>query len=544
MKKQNRRLTSQRVRRKDRENEGTGDPAERDRKTGAAGDPAERDGKRTAEDPAERDRETGAGQGSGEMFPGGESAAVKNAGEEKPGGKPESAGESGDAEAPVSGDEHYKAESLKEYVEITLHKWGIYARIMVKWLAMAYIIGTISGLIGTAFHVGVEIATEFRMEHPWMLGTLPMAGLLIVWLYRFLHTEGQGTNDILEEVQKGRGLPLRLLPAIFVSTVLTHLAGGSAGREGAALQMGGTIGYHTGRFMQLDDKDMRTATMVGMAAFFAALFGTPMAAAVFAMEVISVGLIYHMALIPCLCATLIAYGTSVMLGVEPTHFQVAAPALEGMMLVRVAVLATLSAFISSLFCNVMHGTELLMRKVLKDPAVRVFAGGVLLIVLTFLCGSQAYNGAGMGQITEAVEQGKAFPAAFLLKMLFTAITLSAGFKGGEVVPSFFIGATFGCIVGPLLGIPAGFSAAVGLICVFCGAVNCPLASVFLSVELFGAEGMLYFALACGLSFVLSGYNGLYSSQRILYSKLKAQYIDVRTNAHHAGELTEAERTHR
>ena len=429
-------------------------------------------------------------------------------------------------------------------MEITLHKWGIYARIMVKWLAMAYIIGSVSGLIGTAFHVGVEIATEFRLEHPWMLGTLPMAGLVIVWLYRFLHTEGQGTNDILEEVQKGQGLPLRLLPAIFVSTVLTHLAGGSAGREGAALQMGGTIGYHTGRFMQLDDKDMRTATMVGMAAFFAALFGTPMAAAVFAMEVISVGLIYHMALIPCLCATLIAYGTSVMLGVEPTHFQVAAPVLEGMMLVRVAVLAALSAFVSAMFCNVMHGTELLMRKVLKDPAVRVFAGGVLLIILTFACGSQAYNGAGMGQIAEAVEQGKAFPAAFLLKMLFTAITLSAGFKGGEVVPSFFIGATFGCVVGPVLGVPAGFAAAVGLICVFCGAVNCPLASVFLSVELFGAEGMLYFALACGLSFVLSGYNGLYSSQRILYSKLKAQYIDVHTNAHHAGELTEAERTHR
>ena len=434
--------------------------------------------------------------------------------------------------------------AVKAYCNTVLNRWGIYARIMVKWLTMAYIIGTVSGLIGSAFHVGVEMATEFRLAHPWMLGTLPMIGLAVLWIYRFLQVEGQGTNDILEEVQKGRGLPLRLLPAIFMSTVLTHLGGGSAGREGAALQMGGTIGYHTGRFMQLDDKDMRTATMVGMAAFFAALFGTPMAAAVFAMEVISVGLIYHMALIPCLCATLIAYGTSLMLGVEPTYFRVAAPALEGMMVVRVAALAILSAFVSAIFCNVMHGTELIMRKTLKDPGWRVFAGGVILIVLTFLCGSQAYNGAGMGQIAEAVEQGQAFPFAFVLKMLFTAVTLSAGFKGGEVVPSFFIGATFGCIVGPFLGVPAGFAASVGLICVFCGAVNCPLASVFLSVELFGAEGMLYYALACGLSFVLSGYNGLYSSQRILYSKLKAQYIDVRTNAHHAGELTEAERTHR
>ena len=141
----------------------------------------------------------------------------------------------------------------------------------------------------------------------------------------------------------------------------------------------------------------------------------------------------------------------------------------------------------------------------------------------------------MGVITAAVEQGRAVPAAFLWKMVFTALTLSVGFKGGEVVPSFFIGATFGCVVGPLLGIPAGFAAAVGLVSVFCGAVNCPLSSIFLAVELFGAEGLLAYALACGLSFVLSGYSGLYSSQRILYDKLKARYIDVHTNAHHEGE---------
>ena len=163
------------------------------------------------------------------------------------------------------------------------------------------------------------------------------------------------------------------------------------------------------------------------------------------------------------------------------------------------------------------------------------AGGCAVIALTYLCGTRDYNGAGMGVITAAVEQGSARPEAFLLKILFTAVTLSAGFKGGEVVPSFFVGATFGCVAGPLLGIPAGFAAAVGLTAVFCGATNCPLASIFLSVELFGDGGLLYFALACGISYMLSGYNGLYSSQTIVYSKLKAQYINVRTNAHHAGE---------
>ncbi len=164
----------------------------------------------------------------------------------------------------------------------------------------------------------------------------------------------------------------------------------------------------------------------------------------------------------------------------------------------------------------------------------------LLLVLTLLLRTTDYNGAGMALITAAVEEGQAKPLAFLLKILFTAITLGAGFNGGEVVPSFFVGAAFGCVLGPLLGIPAGFAAAIGLVSVFCGAVNCPIASIFLSVELFGAGGLLYFALACGLSYVLSGYSGIYSSQRILYDKLKAQYIDVRTNAHEEGVHTEME----
>ena len=161
-------------------------------------------------------------------------------------------------------------------------------------------------------------------------------------------------------------------------------------------------------------------------------------------------------------------------------------------------------------------------------------GGFAIIALTLICGTTDYNGAGMDVITAAVEQGTAKPEAFIMKILFTVITLSAGFKGGEVVPSFFIGATFGCAAAPLLGLPAGFGAALGLVSVFCGATNCPMASIFLSIELFGGSGVLYFALACGVSYMLSGYNGLYSSQTILYSKLKAQYINVHTNAYHAG----------
>ena len=235
------------------------------------------------------------------------------------------------------------------------------------------------------------------------------------------------------------------------------------------------------------------------------------------------------AMFPCLTAALTAYGVSLLLGVEPTRFTVEMPALAAGTMLRVGVLAVLCALVSVLFCGVMHTAEHLMDRYFPNAWMRVAAGGFAVIALTYLCGTTDYNGAGMEVVTAAVEQGTAHPAAFLLKLLFTAVTLAAGFKGCEVVPSFFVGATFGCVVGPLLGLPAGASAAIGLVAVFCGATNCPLASTLLSIELFGDAGLLYFALACVISYMLSGYSGLYSSQTILYSKLKAQYINVHTN---------------
>ena len=417
----------------------------------------------------------------------------------------------------------------------------LYARALGKWLLVSSLVGLLCGLLGSAFHIGVELATGYREAHAWVLYTLPAAGLLAVAIYHLFRVEGQSTNNIISEIQSGKGLSAALLPAIFFTTVLTHLTGGSAGREGAALQMGGTLGFGVGKLLRLDDRDLRTATMTGMAAFFSALFGTPLAATIFAMGVVSVGLLYHAAFLPCFIASMSAYGLSLLLGVEPTRFTVSVPALSPLMLLKVAALAALCGVLSALFCGALHHTEQNLHKHIPNPWLRAFLGGAALLGLTLLLGRSDYNGAGMNVITAAVEQGSAAPTAFLWKTLFTAITLGVGFKGGEVVPSFFVGATFGCVVGPLLGIPAGFAAAVGLVAVFCGAVNCPMASMVLAVELFGAEGMLFYALACGLSYVLSGYTGLYSSQRILYDKLKAQFIDVRTNAYREGEITEAER---
>ena len=330
---------------------------------------------------------------------------------------------------------------------------GLYLFTVIKWAAIAVVIGVLSGAVGSAFHHSVDRATLWRSEMPWLLYGLPLAGAAIVGIYKLTRTEGQGTNDVLDEIHIGQGLSLRLLPSIFFGTFLTHLCGGSSGREGAALQMGGVIGYHTARLFRLDDRDRRTATAAGMAAFFTALFGTPMAASVFALTVVSVGRYYTGDLLPCLAASLSAYGCSLLLAVEPTRFTVSAPPLSVGMTLRVAALAAVCALASVLFCETVRASERLLQKRFPNPWMRAVSGGLTLIALTLLSGTRDYNGAGMDIITAAVERGTARPEAFLCKLLFTALTLGAGFKGGEVVPSFFIGATFGAAAGPLFGIP-------------------------------------------------------------------------------------------
>lgn len=404
---------------------------------------------------------------------------------------------------------------------------GLYVQAMAKWLAVALVTGVCCGVVGSLFHIGVERATELREQHPWLLWCLPAAGLVIVAFYKLTKTEGQGTNDIIDAVHHGKPLSIWLLPAIFLGTILTHLCGGSAGREGAALQIGGGIGYQAGRLLRLGEKDLPLATLCGMSGVFAALFGTPLTATVFALEVISVGVLYYAGLVPCLTAALTGYLVSVLMGVPPTRFTVTVPGLEVRTMLLVMVLALLCAVVSILFCRGLHGVEHLLKRTLKNPYLRVAVGAAVLIGLTLLTNGD-YNGAGMEVIGRAIA-GQADPWAWVWKLLFTAITIGCGFKGGEVVPSFFVGAAFGCVAAGWLGLPAGFGAAMGLVSVFCGAVNCPLASIILSVELFGSGDLLYFAMACSISYLISGYCGLYSSQTILYSKLRAEFINVRTH---------------
>ena len=404
---------------------------------------------------------------------------------------------------------------------------GQYAVTLLKWMVLGGVIGLVGGIIGSLFHIGVDTATQMRLAHPWVLYLMPVGGLAIVGLYRLTKTEGKGTNDIIASVHFGEQVPGLLVPVIFVSTVITHLCGGSAGREGAALQIGGGIGYQAGRLLRLGEKDLPLATLCGMSGVFAALFGTPLTATVFALEVISVGVLYYAGLVPCLTAALTGYLVSVLMGVPPTRFTVTVPGLEVRTMLLVMVLALLCAVVSILFCRGLHGVEHLLKRTLKNPYLRVAVGAAVLIGLTLLTNGD-YNGAGMEVIGRAMA-GEADPWAWVWKLLFTAITIGCGFKGGEVVPSFFVGAAFGCVAAGWLGLPAGFGAAMGLVSVFCGAVNCPLASIILSVELFGSGDLLYFAMACSISYLISGYCGLYSSQTILYSKLRAEFINVRTH---------------
>ena len=399
---------------------------------------------------------------------------------------------------------------------------------MIRWIFLATLVGCAGGMVGTAFHKSIEYVTSFREVHSYIIWFLPLGGLAIVALYKVSGmTEDTGTNLIFNAVHTDEKVPAVMAPVIFISTIITHFVGGSAGREGAALQLGGSISYTIGRFFHLSGKDMHIITLSGMSGVFAALFGTPITATFFAMEVISVGLIYYSALIPCITASLVAYVVSLYFDVPPVRYLfINIPVLSGAILFKTVIVAILCAGVSILFCLTLHKTKTFMKFLIPNEYLRISVGGLLIILLTYLVQTNAYNGAGMDVISQALT-GYVAPEAFLLKILFTSITLAAGFKGGEIVPTFFIGATFGGFVASILGLDPGFGAAIGLISVFCGVVNTPITSILLSIELFGSQGILLFAVSCSITNLLSGNYGLYHSQKLMYSKLKAEYINIR-----------------
>ena len=396
-----------------------------------------------------------------------------------------------------------------------------YLYVCFKWVFLATLVGCVVGPVGAAFGLALNRVTALRMADPRLICLLPLGGLVIVFLYRHFDPDGGGsTNQIFVSVREHKPLALRTAPLIFVTTIITHLFGGSSGREGAALLLGGSLSGQIGKGLRLEARDCRLMTMCGMAGAFSAVFGTPLAATVFTLEVVDVGSMQYAALLPCLISALIGVWISSGMGLAPTAFVLADhadPSPET--LFRVLLLGLLLAGLSIAFCEVLHAAPKLYEKLLPNPYLRVVAGGMLIIALATLLGTTDYNGAGANVIAAAIA-GQVVPYAFLLKILFTSITLGAGFKGGEIVPIFFTGATFGCAVAPLLGLAPGLGAALGMVALFCGCTNSPLASICLAIEVFGGQNVELFALACAVSYMMSSYFSLYREQHFLHSKLR------------------------
>ncbi len=405
-----------------------------------------------------------------------------------------------------------------------LEEWN-HSRIFIKWLILASMVGIIVGSCAAAFSYALRFVQDVRLSTPWIIYFLPFGGCLIVALYRFSGVrKSKGTNMVISAVRTSDQIPLRMTPLIFISTALTHLFGGSAGREGAALQIGGSLAHQIGIRFKLDEKDSHIITMCGMSAAFSALFGTCITAAIFPMEVISVGIMYYAALVPCAIASIIAVCLAQFLGIQGEHFIISqVPQLEFVSACKIILLGILCAIIARCFCKLLHRTEELFRMWFPNPYIRMIFGGVCLIVAAALFGHR-YLGAGM-DVIETCMEGHVIAEAFLLKMIFTAVTLGCGFKGGEIVPSFFVGAAFGCLFGSIFSLSPSFCAGIGLMSVFCGVTNCPLTSLFLSFELFGFQGIAYFLLADAIAYMLSGYDSLYHEQKIMYSKFSPKFID-------------------
>lgn len=397
----------------------------------------------------------------------------------------------------------------------------------LRWMFLGAIMGAVGGIIGTAFSKSVEAVTNLRIANSWLLYLLPIGGIVIVSIYKLCRVSGVGTNEVFEGVRTEKKVPVLLAPAVFAGSVITHLFGGSAGREGAALQLGGSIATCIGKLFRLKEGDRHILTVCGMGALFSAVFGTPLCACIFAVEVVSVGHFCSAALFPCLVSSVTAYGMALKLGITPERFAInSVPPFSAKSLCVVLLIALLGALVSMLFCFCMHCFAKLFKKYLANPYLRIFVGGLLIIGLTLIVNTTDYNGTGAQIIERIFESGTVRPEAFLLKILFTAITIGAGFKGGEIVPTMFIGASFGCAFAHLIGINPVFGAAIGLVALFAGVTNCPLASFVLAVELFGGEGIIFYTVAAFVSFLLSGYFSLYTGQKIIFSKVSDEVIDI------------------
>ena len=400
----------------------------------------------------------------------------------------------------------------------------------IKWVVIGGLTGGIVGSVAAYFAKGIQIVSQIRSLHPLLIGLLPFAGILIVFSYRLCSVkEPKGTNLVLESIQNGENLPSYMAPLIILATILSHLFGASVGREGAALQLGSSMGSIIGKVLRLKEKDRRRIMMCGMSAAFSGLFGTPLAASVLAMEICTVGHMYYTALLPCTVSALVAnfFAEKVVHVIEPELHLSLVSEIDWKSALATILLAILASMVSVLFVLSAHKAKALFTKYFKNSYFRIFVCGLILIIGTLLVGSTDYNGTGMDIIVKTITESgyKVFFFAFLLKILFTSISLGGGYQGGEIVPSLFIGATLGNALQLFLPLDPGLCAALGMASVFCSVTNCPLATLLICFELFGFQASSYFILAIAISYLCSGNYGLYHTQKILFSKTEEKEIN-------------------
>ncbi len=426
------------------------------------------------------------------------------------------------------------------------------AKYLFKWTFLVTPMAIVVGTLVALFLWLLDKVTQIRWQNGWIIYLLPIAGVIIYFSYQLFGKKTEaGNNLIIDEIHEpDSGVPARMAPLVLFTTLITHLFGGSAGREGTAVQMGGGIAGLFGRLQKLNQHDLRILLMAGIAAGFAAVFGTPVTGAVFAMEVIAIGSIKYDALLPCLIASLIANLTCTSWGIQHTayriHFTHADSniffGIDYLLIGKTVIAGILFGLTAFLFGEMQHSIKEFINRLIKVKWLIPFIGGCLIIGLSIILGTRDYLGLGViAENTSGISIVNAFTLegvtswSWFWKLLFTAITLGTGFKGGEVTPLFFIGAALGNTLAWVSGAPVDLFAALGFIAVFAGATNTPLACTIMGVELFGGEHILYYAIACFIAYYFSGHSGIYSSQRIGQSKIHSENNHQQTTIKHLRE---------
>jgi H+/Cl- antiporter ClcA len=403
----------------------------------------------------------------------------------------------------------------------------------LKWLFICVLIGSLSGSASAFLLAALEWAAQYRGQHIWIIWLLPIGGLLIGLGYHYYGKEVvKGNNLLLEEYETPqKTIPLKMAPLVLIGTIITHLFGGSAGREGTAVQMGGAIADQFTGLFKLDNSDRKTLIILGISAGFASVFGTPLAGAIFALEVLYFSKISYKSIVLSFLVAFIAYYTVELWEVKHTHYAIPiVPPFTLKILLWIIPISILFGLAAMLFSRSTHYWGSLFSKTIPYPPLRPFVGGILFASAMYFIGTTKYLGLGVPIIVESFSNPSEY-YDFLLKILFTGFTLGAGFKGGEVTPLFFIGATLGSALSIFVPLPIALLAGMGFVAVFSGATHTPVACTIMGMELFGMESGLFIGIACFIAYLASGSVGIYHSQIIkgakyhLYQKFKRRKLN-------------------